>query len=125
MGGVAHISQAHQFGFTAHASVFRNIKTMTAMHRTVLFLTPLVFICQAWGWEYRSFIPRWAHDRERRRDEKDVREQVDVGMAFGAATWLARMVFKIGARYWSPIDVVMGGALADLMHREYMRAHGL
>ena len=125
VGGMAHISQIHSFGFTAHASVFRNVKTMTAMHRAVLFLTPFVLVCQAAGMEYRDLIPRWTHDRERRRDEEEVRQHIDVGMALGAASWFARMAFKIGARYWSPIDVVMGGALADLMHREYNKAHGL
>lgn len=125
VGGLAHISQIHEFGFTARASIFTNVKTMTAMHRTVVYLTPLVLACQAAGVEYRSLIPRWAHDRELRRDEEEVRKHVDVGMAIGSVSWVTRMFFKLGARCWAPIDIVTGGALADLLQREYIKAHGL
>jgi hypothetical protein len=125
-GGLAHTSQLNNLGWTAPANVFRNYKTMMAMHRTVLFLTPMILLCQAAGLEYRNFIPRWSHDRERRRGEEDVRRQVEAGMGIGGVSWLLRLyVFKIGRVYWAPIDVVMGGALADLMHREYYKAHGL
>ncbi|KJX97258.1 hypothetical protein TI39_contig519g00004 [Zymoseptoria brevis] len=122
-GGVAHLSQAMHFGFTAHASIFRNAKTLTAIHRTALVLAPLIFLCQASGFEYRRFIPRWAHERELRRDEEEVRKHVDVGMAIGGGLWTARLLFRLGARYWAPVDVIMGGALADLLQREYLRAH--
>ncbi|KAK5122344.1 hypothetical protein LTR85_004255 [Meristemomyces frigidus] len=126
VGGLAHIRQANQFGLEAHASVFRNPKTLLAMHRTVLLVAPVVLVCQAAGLEYRSFIPRWCHDRERRRVEEEVRTHVDVGMYAGAALWFVRMYgFRVGRAYWAPIDVVMGGALTDLMHREYGKAHGL
>jgi hypothetical protein len=125
-GGFAHMSQLNNLGWTAPANVFRNYRTMMAMHRTVLFLTPLILLCQAAGLEYRNVIPRWSHDRERRRDEEDVRRQVEAGMGIGGVSWLLRLyVLKIGRAYWAPIDVVMGGALADLMHREYYKAHGL
>lgn len=96
------------------------------MHRAVLLLTPLVLLCQAAGLEYRQLMPRWSHDRERRREEGEVRRHVDWGMGLGAVGWVVRMyVFKVGRRYWAPLDVVIGGALADLMHREYCKAHGL
>ena len=125
-GGLAHMSQLNNLGWTAPANIFRNRTTMMAMHRTVLFLTPLILLCQAARLEYRSLIPRWSHDRERRRDEEDVRKQVEAGMGIGGLSWLLRLyVFKAGRAYWAPIDVVMGGALADLMHREYYKAHGL
>jgi hypothetical protein len=125
-GGVAHIRQLNQFGFEAHASVFRNPKTLTALHRSVIFVAPLVLGCQAVGIEYRDLIPRWASERERRRDEEEVRKHVDVGMYVGAALWFVRMYgLRWGRRYWAPIDIVIGGALTDLLHREYMRAHGL
>jgi 1,4-dihydroxy-2-naphthoyl-CoA synthase len=125
-GGLAHISQAKDFGFTAHASIFRNAKTLTAMHRTALVLVPVVLGCQVLGVEYRYVIPRWAHDRERRRDEEEVRRHVDVGMCFGAASWLVRLCgLKCGRAFWAPMDVIMFGALSDLMHREYYRAHNL
>ncbi|KXL44135.1 hypothetical protein M433DRAFT_138156 [Acidomyces richmondensis BFW] len=125
-GGLAHISQAKDFGFTAHASIFRNAKTLTAMHRTALVLVPVVLGCQVLGVEYRYVIPRWAHDRERRRDEEEVRRHVDVGMCFGAASWLVRLYgLKCGRAFWAPMDVIMFGALSDLMHREYYRAHNL
>ncbi|EME48776.1 hypothetical protein DOTSEDRAFT_67724 [Dothistroma septosporum NZE10] len=123
-GGLAHTSQIHQFGFTVPASVFRNVKTMTAMHRTVLYLAPVVFACQAVGFEYRDFIPRFAHERELRRDEEEVRKHVDAGMYIGGGIYAVRMAFKVGARYWAPIDIVMGGALTDLLQREYIKAHG-
>lgn len=126
VGGLAHLRQANDFGLTAHASIFRNTLTMTAMHRAVLFLTPVILGCQATGVDYRYVIPRWAHDRERRRDEEEVRKHVDVGMYLGAACWFFRMYgFRAGTRYWAPLDIVMGGALADLMQREYIKAHGL
>ena len=125
-GGIAHMSQLNSLGWTAPANIFRNRTTMMAMHRTVLFLTPVILLCQAAGFEYRNFIPRWSHDRERRRDEEDVRKQVEAGMGIGGVSWLLRLyVFKLGRAYWAPLDVVMGGALADLMHREYCKAHGL
>lgn len=118
--------QLNSLGWTAPASVFRNVKTMTAMHRAVLYLTPLVLLCQAAGWDYRRFIPRWNHERERRRDEAEVRQQIDAGMGFGAGVWVVRMYFlSVAKAYWAPMDIVMGGALADLLHREYVKAHGL
>ena len=125
VGGFAHMSQLNSLGWTAPASVFRNPTTMMAMHRTTLYLTPLVLLMQAVGFDYRSFIPRWSHEREARRDEEEVRKHVDVGMWVGAGGSVLRMyVFNLGRRYWAPMDVVMGGALADLMHREYCKAHG-
>lgn len=122
-GGIAHISQINSFGFTASPSVFRNVRTLTAMHRTVVFLAPAILAFQAAGFDYRYFIPRWAHEREMGRGEVEVRQHVDAGMKLGSFIWVARMIFKLGARFWAPIDIVMGGALADLMHREYIRAH--
>jgi len=125
-GGLAHLRQANDFGFTARASVFANAKTLTAMHRSVVVLAPVVLFCQASGVEYRNFVPRWSHERERRRDEGEVRGHVDVGMLVGAACWVIRMYgLRAGRAYWAPVDVMMGGALADLMHREYCKAHGL
>ncbi|KAI5370613.1 hypothetical protein Slin14017_G014920 [Septoria linicola] len=125
VGSLAHVSQIHAFGFTAPASVFRNVKTMTAMHRTVVFLVPFILTMQAAGIQYRTFIPRWCHERELRRDEAEVRKHVDVGAYIGGSIWIARLLFKVGLRYWAPIDVVMGGALSDLLHREYVKAHNL
>ena len=125
-GGLAHLSQLNHLGWTAPASVFRNRTTMMAMHRAVLFLTPAILLCQTAGLQYRKFIPRWAHDRERRRDEEEARKQIDAGMGIGAVSWVLRLyVFKAGRAYWALLDIVMGGALADLMHREYCKAHGL
>ncbi|EMD00569.1 hypothetical protein BAUCODRAFT_173711 [Baudoinia panamericana UAMH 10762] len=125
VGGVAYLRQLNQFGLEARASIFHNAKTLTAMHRTTLLVTPLILACQAAGLEYRRFIPRWAHDRERRRDEEEVRQHVDFGMYAGAACWLVRLYgLRWGKLYWSPIDPILGGALADLAHREYIKAHG-
>lgn len=124
VGGARHISQIFDFGFTAPASVFRNVKTMTAMHRSVAVLLPLIWTAQAAGVQYRFLIPRWCHERELRRDEDEVRRHIDVGACIGGVSWVTRMLFKIGVRYWAPIDVVLGGALADLLHREYQKAHG-
>lgn len=125
-GGLAHLRQLNKFPLEAHASIFRNPLTLTALHRTTLLLTPFIFACQAAGLEYRYAIPRWCHDRERRRDEEEVRTHVDAGMYVGAASWFVRMYgLRWGRAYWAPIDVVMAGALSDLMHREYCKAHGL
>jgi len=122
---VAHVSQIHSFGFTVPASVFRNVRTLTVTHRATLYLTPVILACQAAGLPYRYLIPRFAPERELRRDEEIVRRDVDVGMTIGAMMWTGRMIFRVGMRYWAPIEIVMGGALADLMQREYIRAHGL
>lgn len=97
---------------------------MTAIHRTTVFLPPLVLAFQAAGLDYRTYIPRWAHSRELRRDEEEVRKHIDVGMGIGGIGWILRLAFKVGPRYWAPIDIIMGGALADLLHREYLKAHG-
>lgn len=94
------------------------------MHRTTLYLSPLILAFQAGGLDYRTYIPRWCHTRELRRDEEEVRKHIDVGMAIGSLGWITRMAFKVGVRYWAPIDIIMGGALADLLHREYVKAHG-
>lgn len=122
-GGLRHVSQIHHFGFTARASVFRNAKTMTAMHRACM-VVPLILVAQAAQIEYRTFIPRWCHERELYyRDEAEVRKHVDVGACIGAVSWIFRLTWKVGARYWAPIDVVIGGGLCDLLHREYIKAH--
>lgn len=94
------------------------------MHTTTLVVAPLILALQASGLQYRYLIPRWASDRELRRDEEEVRKHVDVGMALGSAIWLSRLAFRIGGRYWAPIDIIAGGALSDLLHREYLKAHG-
>ncbi|KAK3674730.1 hypothetical protein LTR78_005452 [Recurvomyces mirabilis] len=126
VGALAHIRQANDFGFTARASIFANTRTLLATHRATLLVTPVILACQAMGVEYRYFIPRWSHDRERRRDEEEVRKHIAVGMYGGVALWAVRMYgFRVGRAYWAPIDVILGGALADLAHREYMKAHGL
>lgn len=123
-GTIAYVSQLNSIGLTAPASVFKNALTISAMHRSALYLTPFVLALQAAGLEYRYFIPRWASDRERRRDEDQVRRHVDFGMAVGAGVMVARSLFRMGPR-WSLMDALFGGALADLALREYYRAHNL
>jgi len=126
VGALAHLRQLNDFGLTAHASIFRNPKTLMAMHRTTCALTPVVLACQVAGLDYRFLIPRWASDRELRRDEEQVRRHVDFGMCAGVACWVIRMYgLRMGTRYWAPLEVIVGGALADLAHREYCKAHGL
>ena len=125
-GALAHLRQLNAFGFDAHANIFRNPKTLLALHRATLLLTPVVLMCQAAGVEYRNLIPRWCHDRERRREEEEVRMHVDVGMYAGAAVWFFRMYgLRRGRTYWAPMDVIMGGAFTDLLQREFNKAHGL
>ena len=51
-GGLAHISQLNQLGWTVPASIFRNTRTMTAMYRTGIILPAIVLSCQAAGIEY-------------------------------------------------------------------------
>jgi hypothetical protein len=123
IGAATHVSQLHSFGFTVSANLFKNVKTLTSLHRATLIATPLVLACQAAGLNYRAYIPRWAHKRELERDEEVVRQHISAGMAMGAALWFSRLVLKLGARYWAPVDILAGGALADVMQREYIRAH--
>ncbi|UPX12237.1 uncharacterized protein EKO05_0002794 [Ascochyta rabiei] len=123
VGAFRHASQMFDFGFTAHANVFRNPKTMNSMHRSVVFFVPLTLVLQGAGVEYRTLIPRWCHERERQRNEDEVRQHVDAGAYLGSLSWVVRMAFKVGVRYWAPIDVVLGGALSDVLHREYNRTH--
>lgn len=125
VGALRHASQAFDFGFTVSANVFKNVRTINALHASTLLFIPLILSLQAAGIEYRNFIPRWSTDRERYRDEEEVRRHVDVGAYLGALTWAGRMILKVGVRYWAPIDVVLGGALADVLHREYFRTHSL
>nr|POE88054.1 hypothetical protein CFP56_11283 [Quercus suber] len=125
-GAFAHLRQALDFGFTAHASVFRNPQTLRALHRATNVLVPVVLCCQMLGVEYRNVIPRFAGEREWRREESEVRNHVDVGMAIGLSCWAVRVMgLRMGRTYWGTIDVVLGGALADLMHREYLKAHNV
>lgn len=123
IGALRHASQMFHFGFTARANVFHNPKTMAAMHRSVLVFVPVVLFLQGAGVEYRTFIPRWQNDRERMRDEEEVRQHVDAGAYLGGVSWVARIALRVGLRYWAPIDVVLGGALSDVLHREYNRTH--
>lgn len=126
-GGVAHLSQLNNLGWTVPASIFRNARTMGAMNRTAVLLPAVVIFCQATGLEYRNFIPRWSHDRERRRDETEVREHIQVGFGIGLGVWFTRVfLLRMGRAYPGPLlEATMGGALADLMDREYRKAHGL
>ncbi|OTA23403.1 hypothetical protein BTJ68_13801 [Hortaea werneckii EXF-2000] len=125
-GSIAHLRQLNLFPLEAHASIFKNPKTLRALHRATIFVAPVILACQSLGVEYRTLIPRWCHDRERRRDEEEVRTHIDVGMYVGVASWFIRMYgLRWGRAYWAPIDVVLGGGLADLAHREYYKAHGL
>lgn len=135
-GAVAHLRQWKDFGFTAHASIFRNPRTLQAMYVATWISFAVIGCAQAIGAEYRYLIPRWSQERERRRDEAQVRQHVDFGMMFGGAVTALRLGVNrvrqgrvsLGSRgliALAPIEVVMGGALADLMHREYGRAHNL
>ena len=124
-GAIAHFSQLNSLGWTVPASIFANQRTMLTSHRATLVLPPLLMLLQSLGVEYRYYIPRWAHERERGRDEAQVREHVNAGMGLGLIAYVARMaVFGAGRRFWAPIEVVLGGGLADVMHREFTRAHG-
>ncbi|KAH6644819.1 hypothetical protein C7974DRAFT_28407 [Boeremia exigua] len=123
IGALRHASQAFDFGFTVSANIFKNARTLNALHGSTLLFIPLVLSLQAAGIEYRNLIPRWSTVRERHRDEEEVRRHVDVGAYLGALTWAGRMIMRVGVRYWAPIDVVLGGAVADMLHREYMRTH--
>lgn len=123
-GGLAHLSQLTSLGWTAPASIFRNATTMAALHRTAMFLPPVILGCQAVGLEYRYLIPRWAHERERARDEDQARTHVETGMLVGGAVMVGRSLAGLGPR-WSLLDVVLGGAVADLALREYYKAHGV
>lgn len=123
-GSFAHFRQLPSLGWTAQANIFKNPRTMGAMHLTSTVCLVAIAGCQLAGVEYRNFIPRWASDRERRREEEVVRQQVRVGMGVGlVASWPLGRWRPLGARV-SPLGCLMLGALLDLAHREYNKAHG-
>lgn len=123
-GFIAYVRQYNRLGWTVPASVFRNPKTLAAFHLTAMYVTPIVCLLQATDVQYRNVIPRWASERELRRDETTVRDHVNTGMLIGAVSTALRTFYKLGPRY-SLVDIIFGGALADLLHREYLRAHNL
>ncbi|KAF3034668.1 hypothetical protein E8E12_002973 [Didymella heteroderae] len=123
VGALRHASQLFNFGFTVSGNVFKNARTLAALHTSTLTFLPMVLFLQAAGIEYRSLIPRWSTAAESTRDEEEVRRHVDVGAYLGGMAWAARMIMRVGVRYWAPIDVVLGGAGADVLHREYVRTH--
>jgi hypothetical protein len=126
-GSVAYLSQLNSLGWTVPASIFRNAKTLSALHYSAFLLPATVLACQATGFEYRNFIPRWSHDRERRRDETEVRQHIAIGSAVGLGFWAVRLfALRMGRGYRSPLlEIVIGGGLADLMDREDRKTHGL
>jgi hypothetical protein len=126
-GTLAYLRQLPHLGWTVPVNPFVNHLTMTTMHRTTLFVTPLFLLLQVAGKDYRQLIPRWCNDREQRRDEAEARHHVDAGMLMGLGVWALRMFILGGAagtKYWAPMDVILGGALTDLLHREHRKAHG-
>lgn len=123
-GSLAYIRQYSSLGWTVPASPFANKRTMLAMHRAALFSVPAILLAQGLGLEYRYAIPRWSHERERGRDEEQARRHVEMGMFVGGAVMLGRSLAAMGPR-WSLMDLVLGGAVADLALREYYKAHGL
>lgn len=123
-GALRYIVQAPQFGFTATANVFKNKPTIQATHRTAQMVVPLFAGLQIAGIDYRYYLPRWASDRDHRMDEDEVRGHVDQGMILGLGTSFIRSVMRFGPR-WSIMDAVIGGYIADVLLREYFRAHNL
>lgn len=123
-GSLTHFRQLPHLGWTAPANIFSNPATMRVMHATSTVCLVVFAGCQLAGVGYRSFIPRWASERERRRVEEDVRQQVGVGMAIGFVFTLPVGRWRpLGARV-SPLGCLMVGGLFDLAHREYIKAHG-
>lgn len=97
---------------------------MAAAHRSAMITVPAILLAQATGLEYRYAIPRWSHERERARDEEQARNHVETGMFVGGAVMVGRSLAGMGPR-WSLLDLVLGGAIADLAQREYYKAHGI
>lgn len=123
-GAFAYLRQINEFGLTTTASVFGNRKTVLATHRASVIATSMVFGLQAAAVDYRQYIPRWASDREARRDEEEARQHIDAGMAAGCGILLVRTILKKGPTP-SLMDIVLCGALGDVLLREYFRAHSL
>lgn len=121
-GAAVHLSQINRFGFTAYASPFRNPRTIAATHAAATFWVTVVTGLQLGGVNYRQYIPRWAGSFEPLRDETAVRQHIRFGMNVGFVVLLARFHFGKGP-IPSMMDVVIGGATADLLMREYFRAH--
>jgi hypothetical protein len=123
-GALTHLRQLPHLGSTARFSPLANPLTMQALHRSALVSVPAILLAQAVGLEYRYVIPRWSHDRERARDEEQARSHVEVGMFVGGAVMVGRSLAGLGPR-WSLVDLVVGGAVADLLLREYYKSHGI
>nr|OQO28917.1 hypothetical protein B0A51_03937 [Rachicladosporium sp. CCFEE 5018] len=117
-----HASQLTNLGLGAPWSPFSNPATLRTAHRSSLIAVPVILGLQAVGADYRYAIPRWAGERERRRDEGQARRHVEVGMLVGGLIGVTRAIFKRGPR-WAIVDVVIGGGVADLALREYYKAH--
>jgi hypothetical protein len=123
-GALTHLRQLPHLGSTARFSPLTNPLTMQALHRSALVSVPAILLAQAVGLEYRYAIPRWSHERERARDEEQARSHVEVGMFVGGAVMVGRSLAGLGPR-WSLVDLVLGGAVADLLLREYYKSHGV
>ncbi|QIX02534.1 hypothetical protein AMS68_008051 [Peltaster fructicola] len=123
-GAFAYMRQINDFGFTTTASVFGNRRTVLATHRASLVMAGAVLGLQVAGIEYRQYIPRWASDRESRRDDEEARQHIDAGMIAGLGILLTRTILRKGPSP-SLMDVILGGALGDVLLREYFRAHNL
>jgi hypothetical protein len=123
-GALTHLRQLPHLGSTARFSPLTNPLTMQALHRSALVSVPAILLAQAVGLEYRYAIPRWSHERERARDEEQARSHVEVGMFVGGAVMVGRSLAGLGPR-WSLVDLVLGGAVADLRLREYYKSHGV
>lgn len=123
-GAITYLRQYSSLGWTVPANPFVNPRTMTAMHRSAMIAVPAILLAQAAGVEYRYAIPRWSHERERARDEEQARNHVETGMFVGGVVMVGRSLAKMGPR-WSLMDLVLGGAIADLALREYYKAHDI
>jgi hypothetical protein len=124
VGSVAaatHISQVRSFGTTASANPFTNVKTVAALNRAATRVPLLLLLCQAADLNYRTYIPRWANERELERDEESVREHVGIAMENGAALYLTRMICKLGAKtFRAPVDILVFGAFGDMVQRNFV-----
>lgn len=121
IGAATHISQLRSLGSAASANWSTYINTMVAVNRAAATVPALLLLCQATGLNYRAYLPRWANERERERDEGSVREHIRLGMQTGTALWLTRLVCGLGAKRLSaPVDVLAFGALGDVMQRNFV-----
>lgn len=126
-GAASYVTQLPHLGVTQPFSPFTNQAVLRSLSATSTVAIGAILTAQAAGLQYRSYMPRWATEREKLQGDQESRSHILFGMQLGAVSLLVRNVFKIGPSFsrLSLLDIVIGGGVADICLREYYRAHGM